>query len=477
MTAAGRIPSQSRGPNHATRGGIHYTLARMDTWTAQQVIALAPDAASASAGQGLSSGSKWQGTGRSGRAIWGLCKGSGKNPYQTRVDVGEPAFKCSCPSRKFPCKHGLGLLLLFANQPDTFPTADEPGWVSEWLDGRQERTAKKAERAGQQAVEPADPEAQAKRAEKRAQNIEEGIRHCRLWLDDLARRGLAAALADARTDWETTAARMVDAQATGLANMVRAVPGLMASGPGWERRTTDWLGRLYLLLTAGERLDQLPPELADTVRTTLGWTTPTKQVLGQEGVTDRWAVLGQAFDDDGRVRARRTWLFGRASARRALLLDFAPGTRPFEISVMPGTEFDAELCFYPGSLPLRAVIKDRSDALPLDTSLAKAFDATIPNALAGYAAALATDPWLRQWPVDLADARPAHRGDRWFIVDRNDHTLPIDPGFAGARRFWDWLSVTGAEPAGLVLEWDGESAIPIAVRTLSGLAELSAVLA
>ncbi len=44
----------------------------------------------------------------------GLCQGSGRQPYQARVDLAEPAFKCSCPSRKFPCKHGLALLLLFA---------------------------------------------------------------------------------------------------------------------------------------------------------------------------------------------------------------------------------------------------------------------------------------------------------------------------------------------------------------------------
>jgi hypothetical protein len=251
----------------------------------------------------------------------------------------------------------------------------------------------------------------------------------------------------------------------------------MASGPGWERRTTDWLGRLYLLLTAGERLDQLPPELADTVRTALGWATPTKQVLGQDSVVDRWAVLGQAFDEEGRVRARRTWLFGRATGRRALLLDFAPGTRPFEMSVMPGTEFDAELCFYPGSLAFRATIKSRSNTSPLGSSSARAADPTVPEALAGYASALAADPWLRQWPIDLADARPAGRGDRWFVADRDDHTLPLSPGFTGSSRFWDWLSITGAEPAALVLEWDGAVATPIAVRTPSGLAELSAVLA
>lgn len=447
----------------------------MDTWTPQQALALAPDSASASAGQSLSSRSKWQEIGRSDRAIWGLCKGSGKSPYQTRIDLGEPAFKCSCPSRKFPCKHGLGLILLFANQSANFPQDIEPGWVSEWLDGRQERTAKKAERAEQQVAEPVDPAAQAKRTDQRSKKVEDGIRHCRLWLDDLARRGLAAARTDDRTQWETTAARMVDAQAAGLATMVRAVPDLIASGPGWERRTTDWLGRLHLLLTAGERLSELPPELTETVRATLGWSVPTKQVLDQESTKDRWLVLGQAFDESSRVRARRTWLFGRDTRRRALLLDFAPGTRPFEMTVMPGTEFDAELCFYPGSLALRAVIKDRCDAHPMEVPATHAADATVPEALAGYAGALAADPWLRQWPIDLADARPVRAGDRWLIADSAGTPLPLDPHFSGSPRFWDWLSITGAEPADVVLEWNGEFATPIAVRTHSGLAELSAV--
>nr|WP_279163542.1 SWIM zinc finger family protein [Rhodococcus erythropolis] len=27
------------------------------------------------------------------------------------VDLRGPAYKCSCPSRKFPCKHALGLLV------------------------------------------------------------------------------------------------------------------------------------------------------------------------------------------------------------------------------------------------------------------------------------------------------------------------------------------------------------------------------
>jgi predicted signal transduction protein with EAL and GGDEF domain len=88
--------------------------------------------------------------GASDAAVWGECQGSGSKPYQTQVDVSGagPTFRCSCPSRKFPCKHGLALLLLQAQTPQTF-TAAEPAWVSEWRASRQERAEKKEAKASE----------------------------------------------------------------------------------------------------------------------------------------------------------------------------------------------------------------------------------------------------------------------------------------------------------------------------------------
>lgn len=91
--------------------------------TEEQIIQLAPDAASVKAGKGLAVPGKWVLLACSERAVWGHCQGSGKNPYQTAIDLNDIAFKCSCPSRKFPCKHGLGLLLLFAAKPGTVRTS------------------------------------------------------------------------------------------------------------------------------------------------------------------------------------------------------------------------------------------------------------------------------------------------------------------------------------------------------------------
>ena len=115
-------------------------------WTAEQILKLAPDASSAQAAQGLLSLKKWSGLGADERAAWGLCQGSGSKPYQAQIDLAEPAFKCSCPSRKFPCKHGLALFLLLVEERKAFQKSPQPDWVAKWIQGRSERTEKKEQK-------------------------------------------------------------------------------------------------------------------------------------------------------------------------------------------------------------------------------------------------------------------------------------------------------------------------------------------
>ncbi|MYS30014.1 SWIM zinc finger family protein, partial [Streptomyces sp. SID7804] len=109
-------------------------------WTVDQVLALAPDSASRTAGSRLGAAGSWSGAGRCGEGtVWGLCEGGGSGPYRTVVDVADPsgpAYRCSCPSRKVPCKHALGLLLLRAGAEEAVPRARAPEWVREWISGR-----------------------------------------------------------------------------------------------------------------------------------------------------------------------------------------------------------------------------------------------------------------------------------------------------------------------------------------------------
>src|SRR5262245_51343775 len=60
-------------------------------WTAEEVLALAPDEASRRAGSRLSAPGPWSEAGSGSGAVWGLCKGSGSKPYRTVVDLGGAA--------------------------------------------------------------------------------------------------------------------------------------------------------------------------------------------------------------------------------------------------------------------------------------------------------------------------------------------------------------------------------------------------
>jgi hypothetical protein len=445
----------------------------MRSWTSEQVLALAPDSSSASAGQGLASARKWSGLGRSERAIWGLCQGSGKDPYQARVDLAEPAFKCSCPSRKFPCKHGLGLMLLLVKEAGAFKEQAEPGWVAEWIAGRAERAEKKVEKAKAAAEKPVDLEAQAKRAAQREARVRDGVAGCRVWLEDLVRRGLAAAQTESAATWDRMAARMVDAQAPGLAGMVRRVPELIASGAGWEVRTLDHLGRVHLLLRAGERLGELPPDLAGDARAALGWTQSKEEALAGEAVTDSWASLGQVIEEEDRLRVRRTWLLGRTTRRRALLLDFAAGSAPLEPGAPPGTEFAGELAFYPGRCPLRALVKTMGEAGSIAPGIERVVDQCIESALRGYAAALGANPWLARWPLLISGARLIPEGSGWALADSEGAALPLRPSFVSGLQLWRLLSVSGGAPATILAEWDGSTALPLSASVSGVLQDLA----
>ncbi len=75
----------------------------------------------------------------------GECKGSGKSNYSTYVDAvnpDQPVFSCSCPSRQFPCKHGLALLMEILADKE-FGSCEVPEAVIEKRDKRDAREEKK----------------------------------------------------------------------------------------------------------------------------------------------------------------------------------------------------------------------------------------------------------------------------------------------------------------------------------------------
>src|SRR5215470_5293527 len=178
------------------------------SWTTEQVLALAPDPSSAKAGRELASERRWVSLGRSETALWGECKGSAAQPYRTQIDLQEPAFKCSCPSRKFPCKHALGLFVIYAASAPALAQSEPPGWVQAWVADRQAR-AEKAAKPKQPAApqDPAKAAAQAaQRAERRNARAMQGVDELNLWLHDMLCEGLAELPRRPQAFWGTIAA-------------------------------------------------------------------------------------------------------------------------------------------------------------------------------------------------------------------------------------------------------------------------------
>lgn len=424
--------------------------------TVEQVAGLAPDAAGLAAAKKLAGARVWGNAGQDGRALWADCQGSAT--YQVRVDLTDLAAKCSCPSRKFPCKHSLALMLRAALHPSEVPEATAPDWVAEWLQKRGAAAEKKEKRA-EAASTPVDEKAQARRAEKRTERVAEGLDGLELWISDVVRNGLAAVADQGPSFWENQAARLIDAQAPGLAARLRRLAEIPRNAPDWSRRVLGSLGRIVLLVEAYRRLDTLEPPLQDDVRGLIGWSLKDDEVRARgEAVHDRWAIIGQRTEEDERLRVQRTWLLGLDTRRYALVLQFAHGQAPFEQMLLPGTALEARLRFWPSASPMRALTEERTGAPQAWAGPAPGFD-RLRALLAHVTAGIAAQPWLDRWPCVLRGVRPARtKGAEWSLVDGDGAALPL-----ATLDNWKLVAVSGGHPVDVAGEYDGYELLPLAV--------------
>src|SRR5437667_11848895 len=115
-------------------------------------LRMAPDDQVLTDGRGLIRKNSMSNLGVSADGTWilGECKGSAKLPYQVSVDLADtsnPLARCSCPSRKFPCKHGMALMLLYAQTPDNLGSREPVEGLLCKRDKAVDRAQKQAERA------------------------------------------------------------------------------------------------------------------------------------------------------------------------------------------------------------------------------------------------------------------------------------------------------------------------------------------
>ncbi|WP_025292008.1 SWIM zinc finger family protein [Sphingomonas sanxanigenens] len=408
---------------------------------------LAPDQSALKAAAGLAKPGKWSAIGASddGALIWGECAGSGANPYRVMADLRDHGNKCTCPSRKFPCKHVLALFWLNAEAILPFPVADTPDYVSDWLGRRRGGAPKPADSAAApksvdaaRAVEAEareDPKAAARReaaavrrAEDTGRAILDALDALDQWIGDQLRRGLAGFIDDATTRCRRIAARLVDGKAAALAGRIDELPGRLMALPAGDRvrGAVIEFGKLVLLARAF-RAEPGSAELRRAIA-----TAESREALQADEtalrVIARWEVVGEEVETrrDGLV-SQTSWLLNLDEGdgpRFAMLLDFFPasaGRRGSAFAV--GDQFEGELLFYPARVPLRALLLARG----AEPAIPAAWPAAAGPLTDALNRPLLVEPWALDIPVLLPAGRVAADtgGRAWWRSADGATVLPL----------------------------------------------------
>lgn len=415
--------------------------------TADQITALAPDAASLKAGRGLATSRKWQALGSDATTLWGLALGSGAEPYQTRVHLTDLATKCSCPSRKFPCKHALGLMLAYVAEPAAFTGSSPPAWVTEWLEARAAREDKATERAAVQANKPPDEAAARKRREQRDSRVAEGVVLLQQALLDMVREGLSSPTARNPSTWENLARRMIDCQAPRLAGTLSHIAESVLTDPEVDQLLPWETGRLHLLLHAIRNQSACDESTRAELQQQIGGKSAPGADDRGEPVRDRWFVAGRRHEERDRLLTSATWLHGRSTRRWAMVLRFAVVPQTLADPWPLGSTVEGGMRFFPGLSPDRA---NDLDATVVSLDVPPAAGEPLVALLVRHACLLASNPFAIRSPF-LARLRPAARPG--FLTDDSGTSLPWRPANGDEALLVD--AVCGHRPTLMCGEWDG----------------------
>ncbi|MEO0807108.1 MAG: DUF5691 domain-containing protein [Cyanobacteria bacterium J06643_4] len=311
--------------------------------------------------------------------------------------------------------------------------------------------------------------------QKRAEKVAAGLIDLEQWLQDMIRQGLAELPNAPYSFWDQAAARLVDAQAPGLARRVQELAGILHSGEGWPERLLKALGELSVLAQSFQNSEVLSEAMQAEVRSQIGFTQKKADLVEQSeqgnplvrSLKDTWHVLGKRILKEDALKMQRVWLWGIHNQKAALILSFAHGRRQkLDTSLLPGSCFDGELVFYPGTGVQRAVVVSRQGAAT-EKKVARSGIGVerVEDAIAHYAQSLTENPWQNPFPLTLANVKLRYqptptRTNHWWIEDSEGSALPVCSSF---EQGWEILAMSGGRPLTIFGEWDRDNLMPLSV--------------
>ncbi len=390
--------------------------------TEEQVNSLAPDAASIKAATKVFLKTTWN-IAKSDRAIWAPIKGSGAKPYFVQMDILDLAFKCSCPSRKFPCKHGLAIGLYIAHHSiDSIPLAEkEPLWVEEWVKKRANKTSTKAAKPKKKQA----PEIVQKKNDDKWKKAVKSIEFVDLWLKDVIKLGILEFPNKDEAYWADLTKRMVDAKTPGINTYFNYLAEIDYQGE-WQEPVLRTLSNLHLLTQAILRHERLDPAVKKELELLIGWNINKNDLLTNpktEVVSDVWLIIKIDQSTTDNLESRKVHLYGVQSNRHAYILEFAFGSTYFKDQYIQGGRIQAKMAFYPGLHKTRAFVKIKGNQTDVKLELAPLSNLEATNL--AFKKQLQEFSWTFELPQFVAQVNVIAREEKYFLMDSNDSLLPI----------------------------------------------------
>ncbi|MFG0287153.1 MAG: SWIM zinc finger domain-containing protein [Rhodopirellula sp. JB044] len=343
---------------------------------AEFVNSQAPNAAAINNGRSLVVKGKFVSLCRSedGTLLFAECQGSGRSNYHCSCDFvrpSQPTYRCSCPSRQFPCKHCLGLMFAYVDGKE-FSVAEVPDDLSE----KREKLSRRKEAAKSAKPKKVNVSALKKKIAAQLQ----GLDLLEALTFDLVSKGMAAMNATSARRVQEQAKQLGDAYLPGAQSALLAYTNLFIDDSGRfdgelppQKRESiytdalDQLTRLSTLVKHGRRVLQArldeptkPPETDSPIAAWLGHAWQLQE-LRDAGLTQNNVELVQLafhnYDDAARKEFVETGIWMNLNnGEIQLTQNYRPYRAAkhireqdsfFKVAIVP------ELCVYPGKTNVR----------------------------------------------------------------------------------------------------------------------------
>lgn len=414
--------------------------------------------------------------------IWGECKGSGASSYQIVVDLADGAVNCNCPVRG-NCKHGLGLLLRFAEKGDTFEkTENIVEWAKVWIDKRLKKAEPKVEKPKTAAEIEKTEKKKEQNAVEKMEGFQQNLQDLSLWMQDLVRTGVASqAESEKLYAWGWLQSTwMNDSKAQGISSFIKSLAIILnKQNANWAEEFVMELGELFMFVKSYQNLEKLPENIQTEFKN-IAFYTKEKEIIANysaEAIEDEWIITGQnrfEVDDNlpegwnpSQLVGRRIWAHGIHTGKNAYFLDFYyngnfGSARPnFDYHLNTGTIVKGKVLYYPSLTPSRAFLLDKGMSLNVTENEGKVpHFQTIEENLQSIATAISLNPWTRLFPFLLKNVRLVQINKQWAVVDENRFTLSFS---ISNEHLYKIFAVTGNQPFHLTGEWNGKAFSPCTI--------------